>query len=413
MFAKPQESSHTTATSCLEVAQQGGSEMVCFSYMMRALLVGVTFIVLTSASAAAQEVALDGDTPGLISTVDRGGRLAPAYCQESQATHDRLSALLEKMKTDNAYKEAKRRTQALIRSSEADRLAADKEAQDLVRKAALGEIVKFGEGLKSVNNLVDKALRRYPEKYQKVIRDSASHVKEMAMNLDKLEKSAKAGAEFGIDMQNTSRSLSKSLENWEELLKRTGIFEEIHSVAGENLAELFFGPVAALAFRAANFSVSYIAATEKGFISDRVRNQAMQNLEGITFAQRKIESNLPKLESILKECQLADKRDQQREDQQANVGGGGSNGSKIPMLVGTAAAVGGGLIAASQIDFSGLGSGSGSGSSSSSCGSSPFSEVNAACFPFSSACNAATAKMNAWCVCNGFSSFNVNTGGCQ
>ena len=119
--------------------------MVSFSHMMRALLVGVTLIVLTSASAAAQEVALDGDTPGLLSTVDRGGRLAPEYCQESQATHDRSSALLEKMKTDNAYQMAIRRTKDLIRSSEADRLAADKETQDLIRKTALSEIVKFGK----------------------------------------------------------------------------------------------------------------------------------------------------------------------------------------------------------------------------------------------------------------------------
>ena len=383
--------------------------MVCFSYMMRALLVGVTFIVLTSASAAAQDVVLGGDTPGLFSTVDRGGRLAPEYCQESQATFDRSSALLEKMKTDTAYQMAIRRTQDLIRSSESDRLAADKEVQDLVLKTALSELMDFGKGLKSSKTLVDKALRRVPGKYNQAIRESAEHVKEIAMNFDKLEKSAKAGAEYGTEMQNESRDLSQNLESWKKFIKKTELSDEILSESGKWLARSFFGPAGELAYKAAMFSIGYSVATGKGYISDSVRDQALQNLERITYARREMESKLFGLGEVIQECQLADQRDQQREDQQANVEGGSS--ATVPIVIGTVAAVGAaGAYAASKLDFSGLGS---SGSSSGSCGSSPAAEVNAACFPFSSACNAATAKMNTWCVCNGFSSFNVNTGGCQ
>jgi len=395
--------------------------MVYFDHMRRTLLVGITLIVLTSASAAAQEVALDGDTPGLFSTVDRGGRLAPEYCQESQATYDRLSALLEKTKNDTAYQTAIRRTQDLIRSSETDRLAADKEAEKLVRKAALGEIVGFASDLKVTKNLIDKALARSPEKYRQVLRESGDYVKEMVMNLDKLEKSAKAGAEFGFEMQNESRNLYQNLENWKKLLEKSGILDEALSSAGQELAKeagkrSLFGPliganVAGLAFRAFDFSVSYIAATEKGFISGRARNQAMENLEGIMFAERKMGSDLVKLGDLLKECQLADQRDQQREDQQANLSSEEGGGPNPAVIGGVVVAVGGGTAyALSKIDFSGFG---GTGSSSGSCGTSPAAEVNAACFPFSSACNAAIAKMDAWCVCNGFSSFNVNTGGCQ
>ncbi len=285
--------------------------MVCFSYMMRALLVGVTLIVLTSASAAAQDVVLGGDTPGLFSTVDRGGRLAPEYCQESQATFDRSSALLEKMKTDTAYQMAIRRTQDLIRSSESDRLAADKEVQDLVLKTALSELMDFGKGLKSSKTLVDKALRRVPGKYNQAIRESAEHVKEIAMNFDKLEKSAKAGAEYGIEMQNESRDLSQDLESWKKFIKKTELSDEILSESGKWLARSFFGPAGELAYKAAMFSIGYSVATGKGYISDSVRDQALQNLERITYARREMESKLFGLGEVIQECQLADQRDQQ------------------------------------------------------------------------------------------------------
>ena len=383
--------------------------MVYFSYMMRALLVGVTLIVLTSASAAAQ-VRIDGDTPGLLREEERGG-LAPEYCQESQATHDRLSATLDKMKTNYAYQMTIRRAQDLIRSSEADRLAADKEVQDLVLKTALSELMSFGTGLKSSKNMVDKALRRVPGKYNQAIRESGEHVKEIAMNFDKLEKSAKAGAEYGIEMQNESRDLSQNLESWKKFIKKTELSDEILSASGQKLALSFFGPAGELAFKAAMFSIGYTVATGKGFISDSVRNQALQNLERVTYAEREMESKLFGLGEVIQECRLADQRDQQREDQQANLEGGGSSAATVPIVIGTVAAVGaGGAYAASKIDWSGLSSGGGSGGG---CGTSPAAQVNAACFPFSSGCNAAIAAMTSWCQCNGFSTFNVNTGGCQ
>ncbi|MCZ6770080.1 MAG: hypothetical protein O7D93_12625 [Acidobacteria bacterium] len=382
--------------------------MVYFSHMMRALLVGVTLIVLTSASAAAQ-VRIDGDTPGLLREEERGG-LAPEYCQESQASHDRLSATLEKMKTDTAYQMTIRRAQDLIRSSESDRLAADKEVQDLVLKTALSELMSFGTGLKSSKNMVDKALRRVPGKYNQAIRESAEHVKEIAMNFDKLEKSAKAGAEYGIEMQNESRDLSQDLESWKKFIKKTELSDEILSESGKLLAKSFFGPAGELAFKAAMFSIGYSVATGKGYISDSVRNQALQNLERITYARREMESKLFGLGEVIQECQLADQRDQQREDQQANLGGGGSSAT-VPIVIGTVAVVGaGGAYAASKIDWTNFGS---TGDSGGSCGSSPAAQVNAACFPFSSGCNAAIAAMTSWCQCNGFSTFNVNTGGCQ
>lgn len=382
--------------------------MVYFSHMMRALLVGVTLIVLTSASAAAQ-VRIDGDTPGLLREEERGG-LAPEYCQESQASHDRLSATLEKMKTDTAYQMTIRRAQDLIRSSESDRLAADKEVQDLVLKTALSELMSFGTGLKSSKNMVDKALRRVPGKYNQAIRESAEHVKEIAMNFDKLEKSAKAGAEYGIEMQNESRDLSQDLESWKKFIKKTELSDEILSESGKLLAKSFFGPAGELAFKAAMFSIGYSVATGKGYISDSVRNQALQNLERITYARREMESKLFGLGEVIQECQLADQRDQQREDQQANLGGGGSSAT-VPIVIGTVAAVGaGGAYAASKIDWTTFGS---SGDSGGGCGTSPAAQVNAACFPFSSGCNAAIAAMTSWCQCNGFSTFNVNTGGCQ
>ena len=382
--------------------------MVYFSHMMRTLLVGVTLTVLTSASAAAQ-VRIDGDTPGLLREEERG-RLAPEYCQESQASHDRLSTTLDKMKNDTAYQMTIKRAKDLIRSSEADRLAADKEVQDLVLKTALSELMSFGKGLKSSKTLVDKALRRVPGKYNQAIRESGEHVQEIAMNFDKLEKSAKAGAEYGIEMQNESRDLSQNLDSWKKFIKKTELSEEILSASGQHLALTFFGPAGELAFKSAMFSIGYSVSTGKGYISDSVRNQAMENLERVTSARREMESKLFGLGEVIQECQLADQRDQQREEQQANLEGGSSSAATVLIVIGTVAAVGaGGAYAASQIDWSRFGSGDSGGS----CGSSPAAQVNAACFPFSSGCNAAIAAMTSWCQCNGFSTFNVNTGGCQ
>ena len=262
---------------------------------------------------------------------------------------------------------------------------------------------------------MQKALKRDFDKYEKAFLESAEKFKDIADNLEKLQKAAKAGAKFGTDIQKTNGDLHQNIAKVKELLKESGILEEIPTVedfltdSGEKLAALLLGPVGGLAFRAANFSINYIAATEEGFISDSVRNQAVLNLERLRSSEENIKTDLVEMKEILVQCDRAEKRDQQREDQQANVEGGSS--ATVPIVIGTVAAVGAaGAYAASKIDFSGLGS---SGSSSGSCGTSPAAEVNAACFPFSSACNAAIAKMNTWCVCNGFSSFNVNTGGCQ
>jgi hypothetical protein len=285
----------------------------------------------------------------------------------------------------------------------------------------MAEINNLAENLPGVEDLVQKALKRDFDKYEKTLLETGKTFKDIADNLEKLQKAAKAGAKFGTDIQKTNGDLHQNIAKVKELLKESGILEEIPTVedvltdSGEKLAALLLGPVGGLAFRAANFSIKYIAATEEGFISDSVRNQAVLNLERLRSSEENIKTNLVEIDQILADCDRAEKRDQQEDTQQADVSGdvegGGGNTSTVPIVIGTVAAVGAaGAYAASQLDYSGLGN---SGSSSGSCGSSPFSEVNAACFPFSSACNAATAKMNTWCVCNGFSSFNVNTGGCQ
>lgn len=386
--------------------------MFYFNHMRRVLLVGITLIVLTSASAAAQ-VQVGRDRAPVIGTQEQGGPIL--NCQDNRESYDRLSGLLQKVRNDETNQDAIKRTQALIRGSEADSLKADEKAQKLFSDAAMAEIKNLAKALPKVEDLVQKALKRDLYKNEKFLLESGETFKDIAENLEKLQKAAEAGAKFGTDIQNTNSDLYQNIAKVKKLLKESGILEKIPTVeevlidSGEKLAALLLGPVGGLALRASVFSIQYIAATEEGFISDRVRNQAVLNLERLHSSEENIKTHLVEINQVLADCDRADQRDQQREDQQANVEGGSS--ATVPIVIGTVAAVGAaGAYAASKLDFSGLGS---SGSSSGSCGSSPAAEVNAACFPFSSACNAATAKMNTWCVCNGFSSFNVNTGGCQ
>ncbi len=389
--------------------------MVYFDHIRRTLLVGITLIVLTSASAAAQVRVGSGQTPKTLREADRGGPILD--CQENRESYNRLSELLQKVRNNKTNQDAIKRTQALIRGSKADSLKADEKAQKLFSDAAMAEINNLAEALPGVEDLVQKALKRDFDKYEKAFLESAEKFKDIADNLEKLQKAAKAGAKFGTDIQKTNGDLHQNIAKVKELLKESGILEEIPTVedfltdSGEKLAALLLGPVGGLAFRAANFSINYIAATEEGFISDSVRNQAVLNLERLRSSEENIKTDLVEMKEILVQCDRAEKRDQQKDDQQANVSSDEGGGPNPAVIAGVAVAVGGGTAyALSKIDFSGFG---GSGSSSGSCGTSPAAEVNAACFPFSSACNAAIAKMDAWCVCNGFSSFNVNTGGCQ
>ena len=374
--------------------------MVYFSQKMRALLVGITLIAPTSS---------------VLGTQEQGGPIL--NCDANRESYNRLSELLQKVRNNKTNQDAIKRTQALIRGSEADSQKADEKAQKLFSDAAMAEINNLAEALPGVEDLVQKALKRDFDKYEKAFLESAEKFKDIADNLEKLQKAAKAGAKFGTDIQKTNGDLHQNIAKVKELLKESGILEEIPTVedfltdSGEKLAALLLGPVGGLAFRAANFSINYIAATEEGFISDSVRNQAVLNLERLRSSEENIKTDLVEMKEILVQCDRAEKRDQQKDDQQANVSSDEGGGPNPAVIAGVAVAVGGGTAyALSKIDFSGFG---GSGSSSGSCGTSPAAEVNAACFPFSSACNAAIAKMDAWCVCNGFSSFNVNTGGCQ
>ena len=243
--------------------------MAYFDHMRRTLLVGITLIVLTSASAAAQ-VQIGGDTTRVLGTQDQGGPIL--NCQENRESYDRLSELLQKVRNNKTNQDAIKRTQALIRGSKADSLKADEKAQKLFSDAAMAEINKLAEALPGVEDLVQKALKRDFDKYEKAFLESAEKFKDIADNLEKLQKAAKAGAKFGTDIQKTNGDLHQNIAKVKELLKESGILEEIPTVedfltdSGEKLAALLLGPVGGLAFRAANFSINYIAATEEGFI---------------------------------------------------------------------------------------------------------------------------------------------------
>ncbi|MDA2925071.1 hypothetical protein MYX65_10565 [Acidobacteria bacterium AH-259-L09] len=383
--------------------------MVYFSHRMRALLVGITLIVLTSAFAAAQ-VRVGGDTAPVLGTRVQGG-LALEYCQESQATHDRLSAFLDKLKNDKTYQESMRKTEELIRSAEADRIQADENTKKLLIKTATSELKNLFKSLDSVKGAVERMQKLAPAGYEKQFMDSAELLKTIGENAEKLEKSAQAGAKFGMDMQNPRRDLSQDIESLKKLWADSGIFEEILTNTGENLAPLVLGPLGPALFRAFVFSVEYIVATQEGLISASVRNEAQANLGRMRSVQEDIQSQLYTLDQLVSDCKRAQnnqpKEDTQQADLSSDGGGGGGNAATIPIVIGTVAA--GGAAAAyavSQLDLTGTGSGS--------CGPSPGAEVNAACFgPGGSACKAAVAKMTAWCQCNKFSTFNVNTGGCQ
>ena len=116
--------------------------MAYFDHMRRTLLVGITLIVLTSASAAAQ-VQIGGDTTRVLGTQDQGGPIL--NCQENRESYDRLSELLQKVRNNKTNQDAIKRTQALIRGSKADSLKADEKAQKLFSDAAMAEINKLAE----------------------------------------------------------------------------------------------------------------------------------------------------------------------------------------------------------------------------------------------------------------------------
>ena len=330
--------------------------MVYFDHMRRTLLVGTTLIVLTSAFAAAQVRVGSGQTPKTLREADRGG-LAPQFCQENRESYDRLSGLLQKVRNNKTNQDAIKRAQALIRGSKADSLKADEKAQKLFSDAAMAEINNLAEALPGVEDLVQKALKRDFDKYEKAFLESAEKFKDIADNLEKLQKAAKAGAKFGTDIQKTNGDLHQNIAKVKELLKESGILEEIPTVedfltdSGEKLAVLLLGPVGGLAFRAANFSINYIAATEEGFISDSVRNQAVLHLERLHSSEENIWAHLDDIKKILVKCDRAEKRDQQEDTQQANVSseeGGGSNAALIALGVGAAGAAGAAAYVASQ-----------------------------------------------------------------
>jgi len=329
--------------------------MVYFSQKMRALLVGITLIAPTSS---------------VLGTQEQGGPIL--NCDANRESYNRLSELLQKVRNNKTNQDAIKRTQALIRGSEADSQKADEKAQKLFSDAAMAEINNLAEALPGVEDLVQKALKRDFDKYEKAFLESAEKFKDIADNLEKLQKAAKAGAKFGTDIQKTNGDLHQNIAKVKELLKESGILEEIPTVedfltdSGEKLAALLLGPVGGLAFRAANFSINYIAATEEGFISDSVRNQAVLNLERLRSSEENIKTDLLEMKGILVQCDRAEERDQQREDQQAGVSsdeGGGSNAGLIALGVGVAGAAGAvAAVAASQksgSEGSGLTCGSG------------------------------------------------------
>lgn len=286
-----------------------------------------------------------GNTAPIIGTQEQGGPIL--NCQENRESYDRLSDLLQQVRNDKTNQDAIKRTQALIRGSEADSLKADEKAQKLFSDAAMAEINNLAENLPGVEDLVQKALKRDFDKYEKTLLETGKTFKDIADNLEKLQKAAKAGTKFGTDIQKTNGDLHQNIAKVKELLKESGILEEIPTVedvltdSGEKLAALLLGPVGGLAFRAANFSIKYIAATEEGFISDSVRNQAVLNLERLRSSEENIKTNLVEIDQILADCDRAEKRDQQEDTQQADVSGdGGGSSSTIPIVIGTVAAAG-------------------------------------------------------------------------
>lgn len=325
--------------------------MVYFDHMRRTLLVGTTLIVLTSGFAMAQVRVGSGQTPKTLREADRGG-LALEYCQESQATHDRLSAFLDKLKNDKTYQESMRKTEELIRSSEADRIQADENTKKLLIKTATSELKNLFKSLDSVKGAVKRIQELAPAGYEKQFMDSAELLKSIGENAEKLENSAQAGVKFGMDMQNPRRDLSQDIESLKKLWAESGVFEEILTNTGENLAPLVFGPLGAVAFRAAVFSIEYIVATQEGFISASVRNEAQANLGRMRSVQEDIQSQLYTLDKLVSDCKRAQNNEPKEDDQQANVSsdeGGGGNAALIALGIGAAGAAGAvAAIAASQ-----------------------------------------------------------------
>ena len=81
--------------------------MVYFSQKIRALLVGITLIAPTSS---------------VLGTQEQGGPIL--NCDANRESYNRLSELLQKVSNNKTNQDAIKRTQALIRGSEADSLKA-------------------------------------------------------------------------------------------------------------------------------------------------------------------------------------------------------------------------------------------------------------------------------------------------